>query len=107
MSLIQNLTPAQALAQALSLNVTSLFARINTEITTFYQMIWSNGDQVNLSPPQAWAALGTNAVQARMLFGATVAFLNSIEAGSCTLAEPTNYTITQNGDGSITCVANS
>lgn len=100
-------TPAEKLNTAIIGGAQTMFHVLSSAVTTWFHEIWNNPDQVNLSPDKAWAALGVNAVAVRTSFGGLVAFINAAAPGALTLAEPTNWTLTQNQDGSILAVKSS
>lgn len=101
------LTPAQILYGQVITGSANYFQALAAFLTQKFNLIWSNSDQTNLSPDKAWAALGTDAVGIRMAFGVVVTALNTIQAGVLPLAEPSDWTLTQHDDGSITAVKNS
>lgn len=106
MSLIQSspLTPSQILANRVQQIANGLYNSIVFEMKSLFNGIWNNP---SLTPDLAWAALGTNAVQARHAWVGLVQFVNAIQAGSITDVEPGNWTLTENNDGSIIAVKNS
>jgi len=99
------LTPAQKLHEAFESAINTRFNLLAITGVKLYGAIWKNPDQVNLSPCQAWSALSTDAVTVRHSFGFMGTFLNSVKPGAFTLAEPQGYTLTENSDGTVTCVA--
>ena len=100
-------TPAQILNDNIINVSNNAFVQLSNIINSLFNQIWNNADQANLSPDKSWAALGVNAVKIRTAFQGIIAFLNEINPGSISLVEPSNYTIVQNSDGSITCTKNS
>lgn len=99
----QTLTPAQLIASQIQNGATSLLGTMERQIKSWFNMIWNSS---SVTPDAAWAALGTNAVQARHLFVALIQIMASADS-SFVLAEPSNWTLTENQDGSITAVKNS
>ena len=99
------ITPAQKLHQQVSAQTTAMWVSLANGDKSLFNLIWHNPDKINLSPCQAFAALGTDAVAVRGSHAALVQFMNSIIPGSNTLAEDASFTLTNNQDGSVSCVA--
>ena len=99
------LTPAQKLHQQVSIQTTAMWNGLSNGDKALFNLIWHNQDKVNLSPCQALAALGTDGAAVRASHAALAQFMNSIIPNSNQLIEDPAYTISNNSDGSVNCVA--
>lgn len=97
-------TPAEKFAQLALYQVQTTFRLFSGGLTRLFNEIWTNSDQTNLSPDKAWASLGVNAVQFRTAYLAAAAFINANNSGLMP-SEPAGWTVTNNQDGTVTCVA--
>lgn len=91
--------------QQIQLNLAQGIVRLtNTDaqmLTQEFSIIWK--DKL-VTPCQVWADLGTQAAATRTAFFSLIAFING-NGGSISLSEPSGYTMTNNSDGTVTCVA--
>ena len=98
-----SITPAQKLHQQINIQSTNLWNQLTNADKQMFMAIWHNPDKNNLTPCQAFAALGTDAVAVRASHGSLSEFMNSIIPGSNSLVEDSTYTLVNNSDGSVTC----
>jgi hypothetical protein len=79
-----------------------LVAMNKSGMTRLFNTIWK--DQ-SVPACTVWSDLGTNAAPLRESFFGLVTFINSQSPGAISLSEPSGYSMTENGDGTVTCVA--
>jgi urease accessory protein UreF len=92
-------TPAQQAANQIMQSGNQLFTMLVNTYNRNYKAVWSNA---NATPADVVTAMGTQAALVFAHSAALATLLNGLVADSVTATIPAGYTVTVNGDNSVT-----